>query len=375
MKWATLAMGCVLLVVFIRLETVIQTRLPINQDGDFAYHFSAIRSYFMGFGPYGEGYTTLLTEAYPTYQGFAYFYPAQTLGALLPFGAFDEGTATELFFRLNAVCLVLGVFLSWLWVSRKTYVAGTLLTGIILIPLAAGGAAPAMSSLLNSNFSNILLVGFVLWAHGGTERKPLLQGIGLTLLMLKPSIALSLLLVSLFVPAYRPASLIAILLTSLLYLVGSSYADPFTALVDYVHALSDYGEYSGNAYGNLIGIFAFIRPEILQPNALLSIVASVLAAVIATRIGPPDAWKTGLAAISVTLLLSPMHLYDMVLLMPALFLSVTRGPLVPRALLFVGMLAIVLGHRLGVLGFDAGLQFQTIMLCVVTLAIALQRFD
>lgn len=232
--WSVLAMACVLCLVLLRLENVIQTRLPINQTGDFAFHYSAAKSYVLGFGPYGDGYKTFLTETFPGYPWFAWLYPAQTLAVLLPFAAFEPGPATEIFFRLNAVCLVLGVFLSWAWVRDKNYVFGAFWTGIFLIPFVAGMAGPAMSSLLNSNFSNILLAGIVMWAHGGVRRNAVLQGSGLALLMLKPSIALAFLLISLIVPAYRSAALIAIVITTVLYLIGSSYADPFTAFVSYL---------------------------------------------------------------------------------------------------------------------------------------------
>lgn len=374
-KWVFFTIACSVVVVLIRLESVIQTRLPVNQTGDFAYFLAAAHSYFLGFGPYGAEYKLLLEQEFPSYFPVAFFYPPQTLATLLPFAAFDAETATEIFFRVNAACLVLGVVLCWLWVPRGAYAFWPVCIGIVFIPLVAGLASPAMSSLLNSNFSNILLVGFALWAHGGSKRMPILQGVGLAILMLKPSLALCFFLITILVPTYRPAVLIAVSLTAGLYLIGSSYTDPFTALLQYLRALSDFGEHPGNAPSNLVGIFAFIDRDLLHPGALLSIAASLVAALVALVLGTENAWKIGLVAVSLTLFLSPVHLYDMVLLVPAIFLSMTRGPTAPRLVLFVGMIAIILGNRLSALGFDAGLQFQTVLLVVVTLATLRLRFD
>ncbi|MEL7172760.1 MAG: hypothetical protein AAFN05_07340, partial [Pseudomonadota bacterium] len=63
-----------------------------------------------------------------------------------------------------------------------------------------------------------------------------------------------------------------------------------------------------------------------------------LGALMLYAVGPRDPFSTGLAALSVGILAAPTHLTDVVVLLPALILAPSAGPLLPRAMIAIGVL-------------------------------------
>ncbi len=222
----------VLVLLAVRLEVVISTRLPINKWGDYVYFHTAAETFLAGQSAYGEDYLSRLA-AYEGVAKFPLFYPPQVLPLLAPLGLFSFETATEIFFRLNGAFLIIGLFLSAMIFRNREQIFDDRLGAIAMlgIVLVTGALMPAAySSVLNSNFSNFLLVGMALWMIGTERQSNLAVGVGLTILMLKPSVAVALVVLSLLSPKTRPGVLLAFALSGGLYLIGTWGINPFYAL-------------------------------------------------------------------------------------------------------------------------------------------------
>ncbi len=93
-------------------------------------------------------------------------------------------------------------------------------------------------------------------------------------------------------------------------------------------------------------------------------------------LGRRDIAVAGLAAMALTLILSPVHLYDTVLLVPAFFLVTLRQPAGLRILLGLSAVYMIFGHRLGTFGIPTDRIAMTVgLFAIAATLIALLRTD
>ena len=296
---------------------------------DFRFFWLAGALWGEGASPYDPAYAALALEQFGLQAGAYWYYPPNWAPLTMMYALADPLTGSRMLSIANAALL--------LWASSLNvrafrifgenfgsepatpiYAAVSKLTDGQIFFLHAGFMATLQGSAntIHLGQSSILIYGALsLMALAIAERKLLLAGVGLALLMLKPQIGLFAVAALAFYPFGRRVVCLGALISVVMCAPALLAQAPLAILSGMATNLSAYADYAANAPAALTGglhlAWFFGAPLLSAPGHLAFVLAlCVLSSFLARRAGV----HLYTAVICATLLLAalaPLHVYDL----------------------------------------------------------------
>ncbi|MEL6768196.1 MAG: glycosyltransferase family 87 protein [Pseudomonadota bacterium] len=338
---APVALPLVVVLVAVRYGSVIVGMAPQYAFIDTIYFYSAAVAFLEGVNPYTPGYEALGVERYgwrpPSFGAF--YYPPTLLPLIAPLGLMEPPAAGFAVMATNAG-LIIGALALSLWrLHEDSPYLDWRIAGAAAIFVAALICYPPLETIVYGHIKPIFLAAFALWFVGVSRGSTLLQAVGLTIMLLKPQLGIPLAGLAFLWAPWRGAAIAAGVATGVLYIIAAWQFGLFSFAFEFLANTARYtSDLSYNSAGRLIGVSMFLEAVGLPTGPFVTLTLCGVGVLVLRWIGPKDAFASGLAALAIGLLAAPTHLTDVVVLLPALVLVPTAGPVLPRLMIAVGLL-------------------------------------
>lgn len=248
------------LMAAVALAIMIARTLHHSNNRDFAYIYVAGRAWWAAGDPYGAAFQQIMRaeffssgswpEGWPPPE--VWVYPFQWFVVAVPLGLLPFAVAAEAWKTIIGLSTVCATALIWRSADSVRPAPSVLLKGAFALVVATSSAAHTNYAL--GQTGTILFLGFACTLSGISRNSRWILALGITVLLLKPQLGLSVLLMSLAGPRYRPAVVASAVATILLMIPALLATDPIGQAGSYVQNLSAYVRSPANGPRALAGL-------------------------------------------------------------------------------------------------------------------------
>jgi hypothetical protein len=300
---------------------------------DFKYLWFAGKLWSDGISPYGSDYRTLARDFFvgtnvPAWMVYPpSWYPLARLLAAAPYELADQ-----IWRALNGLCIVIGAAIIATSFNRVTatnrrwpYVVFGVLLGL--------GSATAIALSLGQT-TPLLFIGLALFLRGYLLEQKWAVAAGLLILMLKPNFGLPFVVFAMATRFYWPSVLAAGIVSVLMALPAVLPHGIMTIGRDYAGLLRSYGSVPVNAPPSLSGLANLVHTALSHTLGSFLCVGLAIAAAVTIAASMKIAGRHAqlshearisgiLLLVATTVLLVPMHTYDLILVTPVALATAT----------------------------------------------------
>lgn len=332
-----------------------------------------------GINPYSEVFRNRAQEEFlGLNRPHAWFYPPNWWPFATPLAALEYDLVKQVWRSCNGILLILVCVHLW---SRLRVLAPAV-PEVLLIAMTVFALTTSASSITLSlgQTSIVMLAGVALFVTSFASGNRALMVAALVVLALKPTVALTIAGLLLVLPAWWPALLIAAGIVLICAMPPFVMHGPGTVLSLMLERIGEYSQYSVNAPQSMTGLRNLLYHALgvdASPILLTLLGVGLVAGAgwLARRCdSPAERLVVACTAVVLTVVMVPLHTYDMVVLTP---LVAVIGVLPPRmavaagGLLFLAWRPNNLSSILGLSGLDGTYFAGSFLASLVSLVLAM----
>ncbi len=351
-------------------------------DLSFRYIWIAGSIWLDGGNPYGEEYFQLSSELFEGFNGQPFYYPPNWWAVAQSFALFDYSVAMEIWRFISISCVLASSLFLYRALKSSIDTVGVpymiFYTGLVsLMQITAVVLATGQTVIL-------MYLGMALTASGVLKTNRVLTVIGLSILLLKPQIGVPLCCALLMVRKHQITVLWTGIVGILLAAPAFVITGPVTTLKTYFNGLSQHANFPSNApevSTGLKNILAYTMQS--TPSSTSLMIIAILVVLVVGYLANRKSEKITserqdkfnilymILAVSLVAFFSPLHEYDMLILLPMLLLA-TAFELKFQAIFLMVFIAMCRTGNIGALfGFTNHDEERIFVSVVYTIALLL----
>jgi len=339
-----LALGAICAVI-LYYRVVVDVYMPTRWAADFQYWWVVGELWWLGQTPYGEAYWEVGMQFFPMTFQYPFFYPPSTIPFLGLFALTEPAMVSRMLVVCN-LCMIVAASLFLAVSENRPAYLNIKQRFALLVVLIGIVYFPSMVSTVFGGLQFVLLAGLLLWCAGARSGLPVMQALGLVLLMMKPQLGAALGFYCLIVPEFRKGAIIAGAALVGLFFLGANGADPIETVRGWLSNAAAYTAYEANSEGRRAGFGWLLGHLGVQPGiagTALPILAMGAALAMLSTLRAPLTVATILMIAACFFWAG--HQSDFVVFAPIFAILMRHGPLPGRLLLFFSLLPLSRGYE------------------------------